>query len=596
MKIRTRLLLIIGMAVLILSLLYLVMAFIWQSSFAREQYLDARYQEADSTLRQVDEQLSMMNSISLSIAYSNLIKDEFRTAITDDNQSPEMLRMRRYESNKLLSEMVFSVVGPVLWVPQVYIYANEEGAFGNGLDNGYRDYRVQDRDWYEATLALNGRRYVTNPTLPEHIASLNPLENNQHYISLVRVFFDPMNLRQGFVEVMQRDNTVFSALNDRRDASAGVFQAIFRPGDGYLYKERYFTGEDALLGHYTAGDEAWVQDRESGNFLLFLESEQSDFVLVAAVPMAGLTEAYISLVRLLALASALVVALLTPVVLSLARTVSKPINQMYHTIRAVDLESVQDEEAAPVASNIVEIVELDRAFRRMRRKITESLQRILLVEKHETQARILALQAQTNPHFLYNTFATIAAMASAGMDGQIETLCEDISALLRYISSDKEALVTVEREMDITRKYIACMQARFPGLEYTVDIPEELGQKRLPKLAIQLLVENSIKFVGTQKPPWLIEITGRVDRDGFSITVSDNGPGFAGRRLAQLRDRMEEIHRTGVLPSLELEGMGLLNLFIRMDMMYGDRILFTIENKEQGGAAVTIGFRAEKEG
>lgn len=595
MRIRTRLLIIIWLAVLLLTLVFIVMVFAWQSSYSRQRYLETYQQVAEGSIQQVDQSLSEMNTISLSVAYSNLIKDEFKSYIVEGSASTGMQRLKFYERNKLLSEMVFSVVGPGMSVPQVYIYGNNGGAFGNGLDNGYRNYDCRDRSWYTPALEQNGLRYVSAPERPAHIASINPLEQDRDYVSLVRVFFDPLNLRQGFVEVMQRAETLFSPLVNR-ESDGGSYQAVFIPASGYIYQEEGFPAAEGLMDLYTpeaAG--SWVYDKASGNHLLFLASAQSDYVLVATVPQSGLVAENLQLVRLLALASVIALLLLTPVVLSLAKTVSDPINRLYHSIRAVNLESIQEAEPVPLDSNIVEIQELDRAFRRMRRKISDSLQRILLVEKHETQARMLALQAQTNPHFLYNTFATIAAMASAGMDNEIESMCEDISSLLRYISSDTEEMVSVQKELDITEKYIACMQARFPHLGYAAHVPANILQRRLPKLAVQLLVENAVKFVGRQKPPWTVEVTGRSEADGFSLTVSDNGPGFDAETLETLREKMEEIHRTGILPSLELEGMGLLNLFIRMDMMYQDRILFTLENRPEGGAAVTIGFKSTQE-
>ena len=89
------------------------------------------------------------------------------------------------------------------------------------------------------------------------------------------------------------------------------------------------------------------------------------------------------------------------------------------------------------------------------------------------QARMLALQAQMNPHFLYNSLSTIQAMADEGMDRQIMDMCQSMSRILRYISSDKEQLVTVDQEIKYTIDFLKCMKARFDDdLIYNIVIPD----------------------------------------------------------------------------------------------------------------------------
>ena len=99
-------------------------------------------------------------------------------------------------------------------------------------------------------------------------------------------------------------------------------------------------------------------------------------------------------------------------------------------------------------------------------------------------------------------------MADEGMDRQIMDMCQSMSRILRYISSDKEQLVTVDQEIKYTIDFLKCMKARFDDdLIYNIVIPEELRNVRIPKLCLQLIVENSIKFMTKEKsPPWKINI------------------------------------------------------------------------------------------
>ena len=136
----------------------------------------------------------------------------------------------------------------------------------------------------------------------------------------------------------------------------------------------------------------------------------------------------------------------------------------------------------------------------------------LWMKESEIQAQMLALQAQMNPHFLYNSLNTIGAMAEEGMTEEVTSMCQDITSILRYISSDKESVSTVEEELEHCSLYLNCMKMRFKDkFTYEFDIGDDLLDLKIPKLCIQLLIENSVKFVSKTAPPWHIRIEGYID-------------------------------------------------------------------------------------
>ena len=206
------------------------------------------------------------------------------------------------------------------------------------------------------------------------------------------------------------------------------------------------------------------------------------------------------------------------------------------------------------------------------------------------QAQMLALQSQMNPHFLYNSLSMIGEMADSGMTEQVSDMCEDITSILRYISSDREQRIRVEEEMEQVDRYLGCIKRRFgEGLHYSYNISDEILDCMVPKLCVQLLVENAVKAVMVHKEPWEIMVSGSRDGDDWHITVSDNGPGFDTEVDKKLRKNMDEILETGVLPSLKIEGMGILNIFIRLYLLDGIPFVFDFGNRKEGGAFVTVG-------
>lgn len=205
---------------------------------------------------------------------------------------------------------------------------------------------------------------------------------------------------------------------------------------------------------------------------------------------------------------------------------------------------------------------------------------------------MLALQSQMNPHFLYNSLSNIAAMAEAGMVEPVVQMCEDITEILRYISSNKEQVSTVEEELEHCDLYLKCMKLRFgDALQYYFDINDDLLDFSIPKLCIQLLVENAVKFTTKQVPPWEITIRGHIDDICWYIEVRDNGPGFLPEKEQLLRVQMEQILKDGLLPSLEIDGMGVLNIFVRFYLIYGHSFLFDFGSLPGGGATVIVGGR-----
>ena len=139
--------------------------------------------------------------------------------------------------------------------------------------------------------------------------------------------------------------------------------------------------------------------------------------------------------------------------------------------------------------------------------------------------------------------------------------------------------------------YLECMKMRYgDDLKYEIDIPEEMMNIKIPKLCLQLIAENSIKFATKSvKPPWRIKISGKITGIYWEISVRDNGAGFSEDDIKEINEKTEYINETEMLPDLEINGMGLMNIYIRFKTLYRGKHIFKISNATDGGAIVTIG-------
>lgn len=145
-----------------------------------------------------------------------------------------------------------------------------------------------------------------------------------------------------------------------------------------------------------------------------------------------------------------------------------------------------------------------------------------------TAARLASLESRIHPHFLFNALNSISSLIPED-PVRAERLVEQMSALLRFsLDSARMGLVPLERELRIVLDYLEIEKARFgERLCYRVDVPSDLGERQVPPLAVQTLVENAVKYaVAPRIQGGEILVTGRAGEHGIEILVDDDGPGF----------------------------------------------------------------------
>jgi two-component system LytT family sensor kinase len=168
-------------------------------------------------------------------------------------------------------------------------------------------------------------------------------------------------------------------------------------------------------------------------------------------------------------------------------------------------------------------------------------------------ARFAALEAQVNPHFLFNTLNTIAVRARDGDTTGTVRMVEQLSELLRRtLRRHRSSEVRLDDELDLVRQYLAIEQARFSDrLRPVFDIAEELGAAAVPSFALQHLVENAIRHgIAKRSGAGLIELRARRHDDVLDLTVADDGEGLGerwipppGRGVYTTRERLLGLYR-----------------------------------------------------
>ena len=164
---------------------------------------------------------------------------------------------------------------------------------------------------------------------------------------------------------------------------------------------------------------------------------------------------------------------------------------------------------------------------------------------------------------------------------------------MRYITDSHETIVPMEKEIDYIRRYMYCMKIRYQSsLDYEISIDESLYEEKIPKLVLQPIVENAVKYGTDCIPPWKITICGQRLEDGWVIEARDTGNGFPDDKLAEIRSRIAaaEASGSGEAPDLHIGGLGIVNVYLRWSMYCKGTARFEIGNTEDGHHAyVRIG-------
>lgn len=274
----------------------------------------------------------------------------------------------------------------------------------------------------------------------------------------------------------------------------------------------------------------------------------------------------------------------------IASSLSAPLLQLEQIAASLTLDNLGSRTLPEYKSKFQELDSLYHSFDQMQNKLQLSLDDVVAARTLAIEAKMMALQSQMNPHFLYNTLSTISILAEEQEDAKIIKMCADLSLLLRYISSGTSRSVTLEQEIAHTVSYINLIKVKYEErIQFQIQVDDTLLQVQVPKLIVQPLVENSVKYGLEVNPPWKISILGYISENKWYIQVRDNGSGFTPKYLEYFRQQVNSITAESILPDLSINGMGLMNLYTRLWLLYKESMQFSIGNHPKGGAQVTIG-------
>ncbi len=264
------------------------------------------------------------------------------------------------------------------------------------------------------------------------------------------------------------------------------------------------------------------------------------------------------------------------VIAFVAYAITRPINRLTAAMRSVE---EQNFDIRLPNRRKDEFGRLTDSFNSMICRINTLVNEVYQEKLALNSAEIKALQAQINPHFLYNTLDSINWMLIDRGQMDISSIIVSLGNLMRYCIDTKDPFVTLAEEFEYVSAYLRIQKNRLEErLCYELELPESVCTVCVPKFILQPLVENAIQHgIERCKEPGLIRITAVDGDEDVRITVQDNGPGIPISVIAALEGQTDEEQQPGI---------GLYNVDKRLRLYYGEKHRLTIGNTSSGVSIV----------
>lgn len=449
---------------------------------------------------------------------------------------------------------------------RIAIYTAHEDYFTNHLTYAYNNEGIErwitDNPFFSQAVSLSGGYLIT----PAH-EDIWVRKDPKQVFSLIRAV---IGFREGetlgYVEIQQ---------------DMGIIQEIV---------EQPAEDDTQVIITNAAGDVLYeklhpVRERQR----LFTVSHTSEYsgvtaeltypVLSSLRSLIGLSVVFISLILVVLMAALFSIRYFT-------NQITKPVQELVEHMNTMDFENL--DVVWENGSRQNEIEAMKEAFTHLQDRLQESINKEIVLQTVQLQAKFSSLQSQVNPHFLFNVLNVISSKGLESGNEEICEICENIASLLRYSSSTNAAEAPIPDEIYHVLDYLKLIKKRY---EYKIDYRIEIDLQAfshilIPKIVLQPLVENCIMHnLGKGAPHIEVRLSGHIEEDdSWCITIADDGSGMPEDELESLREelistRYQLSHESAHL-RLDFGGLGVVNTFARLYLFFGESLDFQIASDD----------------
>ncbi|MDQ1912763.1 sensor histidine kinase [Paenibacillus sp. GD4] len=454
----------------------------------------------------------------------------------------------------------------------------------SSLQNAVPAEEMRKEYWYEA-VPLTGEpmlvsRFIRQQDRQEPVITIAKRIFSSTTLKPIGMIVIDVNFKriQEIAQVVTIGRTGFMSILD----SKGHY--VFHPDVQQLgQKSNYSEWLTADSGSLAMG-----QDRRE--LLTYSRSSELGWTLLTVVPYKELTQGVNHIGQTILWTT--ILTLLAAYLIGAAFTASiiRPIRDLHRSMRKIEMG---DFDTKTVIESNDELGMLAKGFNKMVERLKELLDEIYFTRLKETEmslrqkdTELRVLQAQINPHFLYNALETIRGMALDKDADDIALMSSALSKLFRYNLKEASQTTDLRQELEVSQLYLRIQKFRFESrLEYGFRLPEWAERQSIVRFSLQPILENCMNYA-MDPSTGMTRITITAEKEGeetFLLHVRDEGPGIAEDRLETIRFDLD--HRDLML---DCSHIGLVNVHRRTKYLFGEGCGIMLDSKEGQGTCVTI--------
>lgn len=388
----------------------------------------------------------------------------------------------------------------------------------------------------------------------------------------------------GYV-VCDVDSKVFTSILEKYCTENTMYIWLQSDSDRPIVSQGSLAGVDdgiyqVISEQIQAGDQASIEN-ESKQELFQAEQRKYNLTAYSLMPESILQQNQRALTLNLVTIAVVMVIVSAAILFIISTSITKPLDMLMRTIKRIAGGEME------LRANVTkedEIGELGRNFNVMLDQVEELKEKENQANLLLAQAQYKALQAQINPHFLYNTLDTMSSIAEVKECPEVSMLSQSLSNIFRYSLNMKDAFSTVAKEIVHLKNYCYVMDVRMQDhVQYYYDIDSESLQARVPRISIQPLVENALNHgLRNKRGEKKIRIEAKVEGGLLEICVEDNGVGMDA-------EKMNESLKHSNLDYVERgNSIGIHNINARLKILYGEEYGLHIESVIGEGTRVKM--------
>lgn len=332
----------------------------------------------------------------------------------------------------------------------------------------------------------------------------------------------------------------------------------------------------------------WAEDNKKGGKVFRIDGKRYlvtasviptlDWLMIGLTPVNELTKAGKAMTQIIYVVGIIAALISTFFSLRVSRSVTKPLIYLTDTMKKFGKGDLFVR--VPVLYED-EIGILSEEFNKMSEQIRQLVDQVYREQRAKKKSELAALQAQINPHFLYNTLNSVSSLIKMNCPDEAFIMIQAIGTFYRTSLSDGKTLIPLEQEITNIENYIKIQKVRYGNkIEYEIDIENEILQEWIVKLTLQPLVENSIYHgIKEMRGKGIIRIKGWKEKNKVFIQVSDNGLGIPEEKLEELFSK--DYREKG-------SAFGLFNIQQRLQIYFGKEYGLTVESKLSQGTKATV--------